>query len=148
MIIDEDGRNFDSSVPVHLPTDACPKRRAPRFSGRTMDRAHSSSQALLDTVNTRYPTGQRNLALLLVMADAGLRVAEAVGLETQDLVTEAGQLTHLKIRHGKGGKQGRIALTPRAAAKLARGLQTREELGIGRVSIFCTISEGTASVCG
>ena len=101
-------------------------------------------EALLDAVNTRYPSGQRNLALLLVMADAGLRVAEAVGLETQDLITEAGQLTHMKIRHGKRGKQGRIALTPRTAAKLARWLRTRAELGIGRGAIFCTISEGKA----
>ena len=79
------------------------------------------------------------------MADAGLRVSEATALTTKDLVREGGQLTHLVIRHGKGDKPGRVALTTRAAAKLAAWLQEREKLDIGNGVVFCTVSKGEAS---
>ena len=36
--------------------------------------------------NRDYPTGKHNLALLLIMADAGLRVSEATALTASDLV--------------------------------------------------------------
>jgi integrase/recombinase XerD len=104
--------------------------------------AEEQLDTFLAAVNERTPTGQRNLALLLVMADAGLRVAEACALQTTDLVMEAGQLTHLRIRAGKGGKPGQVALTQRAAVKLARWLQTREARGR---AVFCTISAGQAT---
>jgi site-specific recombinase XerD len=100
--------------------------------------------ALLDAVNARYPSGKRNLALLLVMADAGLRVSEAVSLKTTDLVVEGGQYTHVNIRRGKGGKPGPVALTVRAAAKLGAWLTARATMGFGKGYVFCTISKGTA----
>ena len=100
--------------------------------------------SLLAQVATRYPSGKRNLTLLLVMADSGLRVAEACTLTTQDLVREGGQLTHVLIRHGKGGKKGKIAVTQRTAAKLGAWLQAREALGIGPGPVFCTVSKGKA----
>ena len=99
---------------------------------------------LLEQPNTAYPTGKRNRALLLVMADAGLRVAEATALTTNDLVREGGQLTYLVIRHGKGDKPGRVALTRRAAAKLGAWLQAREVLEAGNGTVFCTVSKGKA----
>ena len=68
---------------------------------------------------TRNPSGKRNLALLRVMADAGLRVGEAVALTTKDLVKEAGVITHVLICSGKGGKPGKMKLTVEAAAKLS-----------------------------
>ena len=46
---------------------------------------------LLAQPNRACPTGRRNLALLLIMADAGLRVSEATALTTSDLVGEGGQ---------------------------------------------------------
>ena len=97
---------------------------------------------LLAQVSTRYPSGRRNLALLLVMADSGLRIGEAVALTTHDLVTEGGQITHLQIRNGKGGKRARQPVTTRCAAKLAVWLESRERLGLGKGHLFCTISEG------
>jgi integrase len=103
---------------------------------------------LLEAVNTRSPSGQRNLALLLVMADASLRVAEACAVQTTDLVKEAGQLTHVRIRYGKGGKQGQVALTQRAAVALARWLVTRQALSLGPGAVFCTISRGQATGYG
>jgi len=102
-------------------------------------------EALLGQITPRYPTGKRNLALLQVMADTGLRVSEAVALETRDLLREGGQLTHVHIRDGKGGKPGKIALTCPAAAKLSVWLQERDRLGLGRGAVFCTISKGKAA---
>ncbi len=100
---------------------------------------------LLDQINTRYPTGKRNLALLLVMADAGLRVSEATALTTRDLVREAGQLTHVLIRSGNSGRPGKVALTQRATAKLGTWLEERTARGIHSDHIFCTIRQGEAT---
>ncbi|MBM3501173.1 MAG: hypothetical protein FJX74_21175, partial [Armatimonadetes bacterium] len=100
--------------------------RPQQTSSRAQDAlTEGQLDALLDAVNARYPSGKRNLALLLVMADAGLRVSEAVSLKTTDLVVEGGQYTHINIRRGKGGKPGRVALTTRAAAKLGGWLDAR-----------------------
>ena len=93
---------------------------------------------LLAQPNPAYPTGKRNLGLLLVMADAGLRVSEATALTTQDLVREGGELTHLLIRKGKGKKgkpkRGKVALTRRAAAKLIHACTNRSVTGRPRRS--------------
>ena len=116
-----------------------------RASSRAQDAlTEEQLDALLDTLNARYPSGRRNLALLLAMADAGLRVSEAVSLKTTDLVVEGGQYTHVNIRRGKGGKPGRVALTVRAAAKLGAWLDARAKMGFGKGYVFCTISKGTA----
>ena len=100
---------------------------------------------LLAQPNPRCPTGKRNLALLLAMADGGLRVSEATALTTKDLVVEGGQITHVRIRNGKGGKAAKQPLTLRAAAKLGMWLQERVELGILQGPIFCTISRGRSA---
>jgi len=116
-----------------------------RASSRAQDAlTEEQLDALLGAVSTRYPSGKRNLALLLAMADAGLRVSEAVALRTTDLVAEGGQYTHLNIRRGKGGKPGRVALTVRAAAKLGAWLEAQAKMGFGKGYVFCTISEGRA----
>lgn len=99
-------------------------------------------EALLDEVSTRGPSGKRNLALLTLMADTGLRIGEALALETRDLITEAGQIMAVKVRNGKGGKAANVAVGRRAAARLAKWLEAREELGIGSGSLFCTVSRG------
>jgi len=102
-------------------------------------------EALLDAIETRSPTGKRNLALLTLMADTGLRVGEALALKTRDLVTEAGQIMAVKVRQGKGGKAANVAVGRRAAVRLARWLEAREKLDIGAGPVFCTISKGTRS---
>ena len=100
---------------------------------------------LLTQPNLRCPTGKRNLALLLLMADAGLRVSEATALTTRDLVVEGGAITHVRIRHGKGGKAARQPLTLRAAAKLGIWLQERAKQGFFQGPIFCTVSQGRSA---
>ncbi len=97
---------------------------------------------LLAQPNPHCPTGKRNLALLLIMADCGLRVSEAIALSTTDLVVEGGQITHVRIRRGKGSRSARQPLTLRTAAKLGVWLQERTALGLLGDAIFCTVSQG------
>ncbi|AGZ42533.1 tyrosine-type recombinase/integrase [Actinoplanes friuliensis] len=62
------------------------------------------------------PAAVRNLAVLALLADLGLRVGELVGLDVSDVGVERG---HRSVRFtGKGGKPRRRALTPYAATAL------------------------------
>lgn len=88
------------------------------------------------------PTGKRNKAVLLLMADSALRVAEVVALHTGDLVREAGTITHVLIRSGKGGKPAKQPVSTRTAVAIARWLEVREAYGIGDGPLFCTVSSG------
>jgi len=119
--------------------------RSRRHASRAQDAlTEEQLDALLGAVNARTTTGTRSLALLLVMADAGLRVSEATGLCTTDVVTKGDQPTHVDIRYGKGGRPGRVALTGRAAEAMGEWLEARVELDLGHGPLFCTISSGTA----
>jgi len=97
---------------------------------------------LLAQVATGGPAGKRNLALLTLLADAGLRIAEALALTTGDLVKEGGVVTHVHVRHGKGGKLARLPVTQRAAVRLGVWLEARPLLGVWNGAVFCTISRG------
>ena len=102
-------------------------------------------EELLSQISERHPTGKRNLALLWLMADAGLRVSEAVAVQTADLEYDGGQLTHVLIRNGKGGKPGKMPLSDKARVTLGRWLEARADLGINSGYVFCTISRGKAA---
>jgi len=101
-------------------------------------------ECLLDSINTRSPSGKRNLALLTLLGDLGLRIGEALGLEMRDLVSEHGQLMEIKLRKRKAKDGGQtLELPRRTAARLAAWLEARGELGIDdRGPVFCTISRG------
>ena len=98
---------------------------------------------LLAQVATGGSAGKRNLALLTLMADTGLRIAEALALTTGDLVKPGGVVTHVQVRHGKGGKTARLSVTQRAALRLGVWLEARPALGVGNGAVFCTVSRGT-----
>jgi len=102
-------------------------------------------EALLGAVSTRGVTGRRNLALLTLMADSGLRLAEALALTTRDLVREGKVITQAHVRCGKGGKRADVTVTARAAARLDRWLVDRQAAGLGVGLVFCTMSQGQAS---
>ena len=119
--------------------------RSRRHASRAQDAlTEEQLDAVLGAVNAHTTTGKRNLALLLVMADAGLRVSEATGLWTTGLVVQDDRPTHVDIRYGKGGRPGRVALTARAANAMATWLEVRAQLGLDHGALFCTISSGTA----
>lgn len=108
----------------------------------TRDELHRFLQAVPAT----SPSGQRNLALLTVLADTGLRLQEALDLRTGDLRREHGGrvVTHAAVI-GKGNKPATVAVSTRAAARLDTWLEARAKLGIGSGLVFCTVSKGQAT---
>jgi integrase/recombinase XerD len=56
---------------------------------------------LLAQPNPKAPTGLRNLCMMHLMLNAGLRVAETLGLKNRDLDWMSGKLM---VREGKGAK--------------------------------------------
>jgi len=61
----------------------------------------TEQEALLSQPNPRYPTGERNRALLRLMLDTGLRLSEATALRWRDIDLTTGKLM---VRQGKGAK--------------------------------------------
>jgi site-specific recombinase XerD len=73
---------------------------------------------LLEIVDGDSPLALRNRALLELMYSAGLRSAEAVGLDLADVDFDR-ELVHVR---GKGGKERVVPLGEEAAAQVARYL--------------------------
>ena len=71
--------------------------------------------ALLDSLRREGPLGLRDRALVELVYSAGLRSAEAVGLDLQDVDFEQ-ELLHVR---GKGGKERTVPLGEEAAHRLA-----------------------------
>jgi hypothetical protein len=63
----------------------------------------------------------------------------------KDVVRNAGQITEVVIRDGKGGKMARQAVTTRTAGAVAAWLADRDRLAPTAGPLFCTISEGQAT---
>lgn len=102
-------------------------------------------ETFLRAIPTRGPSGKRNRALLTLLADTGLRLGEALALQTTDLIREGGQLaTQVRVQ-GKGKKPALVPLTARAAARLQAWLQARAALGLDNGPLFCTITKGQHS---
>jgi integrase/recombinase XerD len=76
---------------------------------------------LLKQPNKRYPTGLRNLCLMRVMLDAGLRAGEVLNLTLQDVDWRSGKL---KVREGKG-KKDRVLWLNEDALNLLRKWRER-----------------------
>lgn len=57
-------------------------------------------EAFLKAVSKRGPSGKRNLAMLTLMADSGLRLGEALALQTAELIH--GGADTLSARHLPG----------------------------------------------
>lgn len=77
---------------------------------------------LLNIFNTRYPTAQRNKAMIALMLDTGLRLAETINLKWRDI---NGNI--LTVIEGKGGKD-RILGVPQRSLKLLEDWKNRQEL--------------------
>ena len=96
---------------------------APR-RGRRLPEAPKPAEvdALLDGFDAGDdPLALRNRALLELVYSAGLRSAEAVGLDLGDVDFEQ---EHVLVRHGKGAKERVVPLGEEAAA-LGRALPAR-----------------------
>lgn len=84
--------------------------------------------ALLKQPNKRAPTGLRNLCIMRIMLDAGLRASEVINLNINDIDWESGWL---KVRQGKG-KKDRILWLNEDALNLLKEWRNRR-LTIGAI---------------
>ena len=93
---------------------------APRRSRRLPDTLRTADvDALVDGLDRRDPLGLRNRALVELVYSAGLRSAEAVGLDLADVDFEQ-ELVRVR---GKGGKERVVPLGEEAADRVARYLR-------------------------
>jgi site-specific recombinase XerD len=93
---------------------------APRRPRRLPDAPRTDEiEEILEVVDGDSPLALRNRALLETLYSAGLRSAEAVGLDLADVDFER-ELVHVR---GKGGKERTVPLGERAAHDLARYLR-------------------------
>lgn len=67
--------------------------------------SEDEKRRFLDQFNTRYKTPHRNLCLVRIMLEAGLRVSEAVSLKDEHVDLESGQVI---VREGKGAKDREV----------------------------------------
>ena len=110
-------------------------------------------EALLSQINTRTPTGARNYALLRLMADCGLRLGEALQVQSGDIKREdwrdengsTVRVWTLRVRKattkGKRPRQG-LPLSSAVRQALERWQEKRAALGIRGGPLFCTVSRG------
>jgi site-specific recombinase XerD len=111
--------------PARVPdASLAPKRPRRLPSAPKMDEV----DALLDGIERDGPLGLRDRALVELVYSAGLRSAEAVGLDLQDVDFDQ-ELVHVR---GKGGKERTVPLGEEAALQLARYLRdSRPQLARG-----------------
>ena len=96
-------------------------RLAPRRARRLPDAPKARDvDSELDALEGETPLALRNRALVELVYSAGLRSAEAVGLDLADVDFEQ-ELVH--VRHGKGAKDRVVPLGEEAAAWVARYLR-------------------------
>ena len=93
---------------------------APRLSRRLPEAPKTSEiEGLIDAAAGEEPIGLRNAALIELVYSAGLRSAEAVGLDLADVDFEQ-ELVRVR---GKGGKERIVPLGERAALAVSRYLR-------------------------
>ena len=116
-------------------------RLGPRRARRLPDApAASEIEQTLDALEGDGAVALRNRALVELVYSAGLRSAEAVGLDLGD-VDVVEDLVH--IRRGKGGKERVVPLGEEAALWLARYLRgARPELAKGANDAFFLSTRG------
>jgi integrase/recombinase XerD len=83
---------------------------------------------LLAAIDTDSPAGMRNLLIIRVMLDAGLRSAECLALRHQDVDLKSGQLM---VRNGKGGKDRSLWLGSDLVALLGSYIETQGKVRPG-----------------
>ena len=79
---------------------------------------------LLNTPNHRYPTGMRNYCILMLMANAGLRVGEVVSLKLHDIDWMSGRVA---IRSGKYDRDRVVYINQGDLESLQKWRQIRGE---------------------
>jgi len=93
--------------------------------------------------------GWRDVAIVRILGDAGLRCEELLDLERRDfLPTRKGaRLRAIRIRHGKGNRARTVELTPAATRAVREWDQRRYELGPppGELAYAARVEVGAAA---
>jgi len=107
---------------------------APRLPRRRLPKATSMAvvEKLLKAVDTSTRLGKRDLAVILFLADTGVRAKELCNLVLADLDLENRMAT---IRDGKGEKDRTVAFGRRAARALSEWLAVRGDLPLPHVFV-------------
>lgn len=94
------------------------RAKRPDVSSATPDLNGLSARQLVQLLDTAEVYGTREHALVCLLALLGMRVAEAVGVDIENIGTREGHsgTHHAVTLIGKGGKTRRLALSPRAWA--------------------------------
>ena len=95
--------------------------------------------ALMNQPNSKAPTGLRNLAVMRIMSNVGLRSSEAVNLQVKDIDWVSGKIT---IRQGKGNKDRALWMGENDLELLKRW---RERRPIESPHLFTTLKGGPLS---
>lgn len=72
----------------------------------------------------------RDVALIVVMWKAGLRVSEVAALDVSDVKIQSRQRGTVQVRHGKGGKQRAVPLNATVIATLKDWQTVRPDAGL------------------
>ena len=114
------------------------------MAGRKLPKSLSEEQvcAMLDQVAGKSSMALRNRAMLVLMADGGLRLDEVLSLETGDLRRQREEVTAMHLAHTKGDWERKVYLTGRARDALARWLERRAALGLPNGLVFSTLQAG------
>jgi site-specific recombinase XerD len=98
----------------HVPDVPLKQRRSRRLPEAPKQQ---EVEEIVDAFSSDDPLALRNRALLELVYSAGLRSAEAVGLDVGDVDWEQ---AHVHVRHGKGSKDRVVPLGEVAASEVAR----------------------------
>lgn len=99
----------------------------PPIESAPSDRSGLDEDELRKVLRAAKRRGARDFALLCVLAYAGLRVAEAAALDTDDvLITERTGV--VAVRYGKGGKPRPVPIGPDTRAAVREWLAERRHL--------------------
>jgi len=112
-----------------LPAAVGGERERPR---RLDDAAYGRLVSTVEATVARDPLqGWRDVAIVRVLGDAGLRCEELCELERGDFLPkrQGARLRALRVRHGKGNRARTVSLTPAATRAVREWDQRRRELG-------------------
>ena len=105
------------------PLDDVPKPRLPKPLPKVLDEEQVAAllRVARSEARSKGKLGVRNLALILLMLDCGLRLSEVIGLRLEDV-----SLATRTIRvHGKGNRERLVYMGNRTAKTLKAWLQAR-----------------------
>lgn len=99
----------------------------------------TEQEKLLKQPNKRYKSGHRNLVMLKVLLDSGLRLSELISLQWKDVNLTSGKLT---VKQGKYGKDRNLWLGEKDIEMLREWKERQiEEIGKQEL-VFTTLEAG------